>query len=95
MILRICTTERRRDWKYKIDQEENVRESDKYLIRVPEEENGEKGEIPYKMTVSENSPKSMKFINLEIEEAQKIPRRITIHIVLNLWFLLYVTKIFL
>ena len=42
MILRICTTERRRDRKYKIDQEDNVRESDKYLIRVPEEENGEK-----------------------------------------------------
>ena len=74
MILRICTTERR-DWKYKIDQEDNIRETDKYLIRVPEEENIEevpyKGEIPYKMTVSEKSPKSMKFINLEIGEDQK------------------------
>lgn len=39
MILRICPTERIRDWKYKIDQEDSIRETDKYLIIAPEEEN--------------------------------------------------------
>ena len=71
MILRICPTERIRDWKYKIDQEDSIRETEKYLIIVPEEENRQNRGTPYKMTVSENSPKSMKFINLEIDEAQK------------------------
>lgn len=40
---RIHTLERKRDWKYKIYRDDNMRNTTKYLSRVPEAENRENG----------------------------------------------------